>query len=76
MLPVLEEQVSSDAKKLQTLQQERQQIMQEGGLSSVDRQRTELLQRLHKVLYEADQKKSQLATAEAQMVPLPEWSKR
>ena len=70
VLPVLEEQVSSDAKKLQTLQQERQQIMQEGGLSSVDRQRTELLQRLHKVLYEADQKKSQLATAEARLAEL------
>jgi uncharacterized protein involved in exopolysaccharide biosynthesis len=70
VLPVLEAQVSSDAKDLQTLQQERQQIMQEGGLSSVDRQRAELLQRLHKVLYEMDDKKSQLAAAEARLAEL------
>jgi len=70
VLPILEAQVASDATELQTLQQERQQIMLEGGLSSVDRQRAELLQRLHKVLYERDDKKSQLAAAEARLAEL------
>jgi uncharacterized protein involved in exopolysaccharide biosynthesis len=44
--------------------------MQQGGLSSVDRQRIELLQRLHRVYYERDDKKSQLAAAEARLAEL------
>lgn len=67
VIPILDAEVTADAKELQDLQAERGQIMQQGGLSSVDRQRIELLQRLHKVYYERDDKKSQLAAAEARL---------
>lgn len=67
VLPILEAQVGEDERGLQALQQRRLQIMNEGGLSSVERDRAELLQRLHRVLYEMDDKKSQLATASARL---------
>jgi uncharacterized protein involved in exopolysaccharide biosynthesis len=70
VIPILDAQVTADATELQDLQAEREKIMQQGGLSSVDRQRIELLQRLHKVFYERDDKKSQLAAAEARLAEL------
>lgn len=65
VLSILEAQVSGDTGELENLQRQRKQIKHEWGLSSIERQRTELLQRLHKVLYEMEDRKSQLAAAEA-----------
>jgi uncharacterized protein involved in exopolysaccharide biosynthesis len=73
LLPILDAQVAADAKELQDLQAEREKIMEQGGLSSVERQRIELLQRLHKVFYDRDDKKSQLAAAQARLAELTNY---
>jgi uncharacterized protein involved in exopolysaccharide biosynthesis len=73
VLPILDAQVTADAKELQDLQAERERIMEQGGLSSVERQRIELLQRLHKVFYDRDDKKSQLAAAQARLAELTNY---
>jgi len=65
VLSILEAQVSNDRVDFESLQRQRQQIKQKWEVSSIEHQRAELLQRLHKVLYGMDERRSELAGAEA-----------
>lgn len=70
ILPVLERQVAKDQQDLEALQDERQKVLRDWGLSSVESQRGELLKRLQSVQYETDRSRAEQAAAEARLVSL------
>jgi polysaccharide biosynthesis protein PslE len=66
-IPVFDKQLDADRIALAMLHDERQQILHKWQLSSVDRQRAELLGRLQKVEDDADSRRSQMAAQNAKL---------